>query len=77
AALTGTGDTSDVIPAIAVTTMALSVSLISSSFIPPISTDDYEIVHADGRGCEGTDDQAADGNVDPFPNVDDVDLNIQ
>ncbi|GJX78756.1 hypothetical protein Tco_0326905, partial [Tanacetum coccineum] len=77
AALTGTGGTSDVIPAIADTTTALSVSLVSSSSIPPISTDDYEIVHVDGRGGEGTDDQAADGNVDPFPNVDDVDLNIQ
>ncbi|GJT00490.1 hypothetical protein Tco_0821659 [Tanacetum coccineum] len=68
-ALTGTEGTSNLIPATADTTMALSVTFASASFIPLISSDDYEVVHADGR--EGT---GADAN--PFPNVDDAKLNI-
>ncbi|GJX92666.1 hypothetical protein Tco_0347252, partial [Tanacetum coccineum] len=35
----------------------------------PISTDDYEVVHADGRDGTGAD-------ANPFPNVDDAELNI-
>ncbi|GKC38384.1 hypothetical protein Tco_1050768 [Tanacetum coccineum] len=39
--------------------------------------DDYEIVGVGGQKGAGTDGQAvADGNVAPFPNVDDVELNI-
>ncbi|GJU00475.1 hypothetical protein Tco_1110813 [Tanacetum coccineum] len=47
------------------------------STIPPISTDDNEIVHADGQ--EGTD---ADGQIrtgadaNPFPSTDDAELNV-
>ncbi|GKE13113.1 hypothetical protein Tco_1416664 [Tanacetum coccineum] len=52
------------------TTTTLSVTFASVSSIPPILTDDYEVVHADG--LEGV---GADAN--PFPNVDDVELNIQ
>ncbi|GKE46449.1 hypothetical protein Tco_1477707, partial [Tanacetum coccineum] len=68
-ALTGTEGTSDVMPVTADTTIALSVTFASASSIPLISTDDYEVVHADGR--EGT-----GAGADPFPNVDDAELNI-
>ncbi|GKB99079.1 hypothetical protein Tco_0985216 [Tanacetum coccineum] len=60
-----------------VTTTALSTTFTFASFIPPISTDDYEIVGVDGQEGTGTDGQAiVDGNVATFPNVDDVELNI-
>ncbi|GKF33907.1 hypothetical protein Tco_0107107 [Tanacetum coccineum] len=69
AVLTGTEGTSDTVPATADTTTALSTTFASASTIAPISVDDYEVV--------GTDDQAgADGNAEPFPNVDDAELNI-
>ncbi|GJU59700.1 hypothetical protein Tco_1237466 [Tanacetum coccineum] len=67
--LTSTKGTSNVIPATADTTTALSVTFTSLSSIPPISTDDYEVVHADGREGAGAD-------ANPFPNVDDAELNI-
>ncbi|GKD94294.1 hypothetical protein Tco_1374131 [Tanacetum coccineum] len=77
-ALGGTEGASGTVPE---TTMALSITFAPTSSIPSISTDNYEIVHADGRGGEGAEDQATvgnvEGNVDPFPTVDDVDLNIQ
>ncbi|GJX01134.1 hypothetical protein Tco_0185047 [Tanacetum coccineum] len=60
---------SDDIPATAGTTTALSITFVSASSTPPISTDDYEVVHADDQGNAGVD-------VDPFPNVDDAELNI-
>ncbi|GJR80620.1 hypothetical protein Tco_0072924 [Tanacetum coccineum] len=51
------------------TTTALSITFASASLIAPISIDDYEVM--------GTDDQTdTDGNDAPFPNVDDVELNI-
>nr|GEY33857.1 hypothetical protein [Tanacetum cinerariifolium] len=31
-------------------TTTLSTTFVSTSTIPPISTDDYEVAHADGRG---------------------------
>ncbi|GJX76519.1 hypothetical protein Tco_0323330 [Tanacetum coccineum] len=68
-ALTGTEGTSDVMPANAHTTTALSVTFASASSIPPISTDDYEVVRADGQEGAGV-------GADPFPNVDDAKLNI-
>ncbi|GKC47316.1 hypothetical protein Tco_1065038 [Tanacetum coccineum] len=73
-ALTGTEGTSNAMLATAGTTTALSVTFASTSTIAPISVDDY--------GVTGTDDQAAanenvaDGNANPFPNVDDVELNV-
>ncbi|GKC22771.1 hypothetical protein Tco_1024921 [Tanacetum coccineum] len=73
-ALTGTEGTSNAMPATAGTTTALSVTFASTSTIAPISVDDY--------GVTGTDDHAAanenvvDGNANPFPNVDDVELNV-
>ncbi|GJZ33549.1 hypothetical protein Tco_0578985 [Tanacetum coccineum] len=74
AALIGTEGTLTIIPAPTGTTTSLTITLASASIIPPISTDDYGIVHADGQRNDGTDDNV-DGNVDSFLNVDDVDLN--
>ncbi|GKE93197.1 hypothetical protein Tco_1574292, partial [Tanacetum coccineum] len=59
------------------TTTALSVTFISSIVIPPISTDDYEVAHADGQESAGVDGQVVvDENVNPFPNIDGAELNI-
>ncbi|GJZ94114.1 hypothetical protein Tco_0666317 [Tanacetum coccineum] len=59
------------------TTTALSVTFASASSIPPISTDDYKVVPADGQEGAGVDGQVvANENADPFPNVDDAELNI-
>nr|GEY52933.1 reverse transcriptase domain-containing protein [Tanacetum cinerariifolium] len=74
AALTGTKGTYDTA---ADTITALSTTFVSASSIPPISTDDYEVMRLDGQEGAGTESQAiADGNGDPFANVDDVDLNV-
>ncbi|GJV07192.1 hypothetical protein Tco_1344848 [Tanacetum coccineum] len=66
AALEGTAGTSSVAPDI---TTPLSVTLASASTIPPISMDDYEIAHAEDHRNAGAD-------VDPFPNIDEVELII-
>ncbi|GJT51629.1 hypothetical protein Tco_0977786 [Tanacetum coccineum] len=67
--LIGTEGTSDIVPAAANTTTALSITFASTSSIAPISVDDYKVI--------GVDDQAvADGNVVSFPNLDDAELNI-
>ncbi|GJY42230.1 hypothetical protein Tco_0429500 [Tanacetum coccineum] len=59
------------------TTTTLFVTFASASSIPPISTNDYEVVHAGGQEGAGADGQAvANENADPFPNVDDAELNI-
>ncbi|GJY58748.1 hypothetical protein Tco_0458640 [Tanacetum coccineum] len=59
------------------TTTALSVTFISLSAIPPISTDDYEVAYADGQESAGADCQAVvDENVNHFPNIDGAELNI-
>ncbi|GJW68625.1 hypothetical protein Tco_0123049 [Tanacetum coccineum] len=54
--LIGVASTSASVPAATVTTMALSTTFASASFIPPITVDDYEIVHADGQ-------ESSQGNV--------------
>ncbi|GJS51272.1 hypothetical protein Tco_0624634 [Tanacetum coccineum] len=69
--LMGEASTSGVVPAASVVTTALSTTFASASSIPPISTDDYEIAGVNGREVA-----RADGNATPFPNVDDVELNI-
>nr|GEY69467.1 reverse transcriptase domain-containing protein [Tanacetum cinerariifolium] len=69
AVLTGIEGTSNVMPTITDTTMALSITFASASTIAPISVDDYEVV-------DTNDQEDADGNVEPFPNVDDAKLNI-
>ncbi|GJW35956.1 hypothetical protein Tco_0058876 [Tanacetum coccineum] len=76
-ALTGTEGTSAVVAIPAGTTTALSVTCASTSVVRPISTDDYEIVQVDGQRGESTEDQIRGDNVDPFPNVDNVDPNLQ
>nr|GEW90022.1 transposase (putative), gypsy type [Tanacetum cinerariifolium] len=48
-ALTGTKSTLNVIPATVDTTTALSVTSVFASLIPHISTDGYEITHAEGE----------------------------
>ncbi|GJZ62477.1 hypothetical protein Tco_0618614 [Tanacetum coccineum] len=50
-------------------TTALSTTFASASFIPPISIEDYVVMHADDQEGVGAD-------VNPFPNVDDAELNI-
>ncbi|GJS45514.1 putative gypsy type transposase [Tanacetum coccineum] len=77
AALTGTESTSAVAAAPAGTSTALSVTFASASVVRPISTDDYEVVQLDGHGGKGTEDQIGGNNVDPFPSVDDADLNLR
>ncbi|GKD00726.1 hypothetical protein Tco_1171000 [Tanacetum coccineum] len=67
ATLEGTEDTSGTAPKI---TTALSVTFATVSSIPPISTDDYNVVHADGQEGGGAD-------ANPFPNFDDAELNIE
>nr|GEU67982.1 transposase (putative), gypsy type [Tanacetum cinerariifolium] len=53
----------------------LSTTFVSSSTIPPISTDDYEVAHADGQGGARVDDEAAaDDDINLF--VSNADLNI-
>nr|GEW63469.1 reverse transcriptase domain-containing protein [Tanacetum cinerariifolium] len=74
AALTGVEGTSDVVPATVDITTVLSIPLASAGIVIPIFIDDY--------GVMGTDDQLAMNenvvgeNADPFPNVDDAELNI-
>ncbi|GJV38123.1 hypothetical protein Tco_1410600 [Tanacetum coccineum] len=76
ATLTGTESTSAVVAVPTGTTTALSVTFASASVVRPISTDDYEVLQVDGHGGEGTEDQIRGNNVDPFPSVDDRDLNL-
>ncbi|GKE21340.1 hypothetical protein Tco_1432852, partial [Tanacetum coccineum] len=72
-AVTGTEGTSDAVPVTADITTALSTTFVSASTVTPISVYDYEVT--------GTDDQTtanenvADGNANPFPNVDNLELN--
>nr|GEX88787.1 hypothetical protein [Tanacetum cinerariifolium] len=74
AALTGTEGT---FGTTAGTITPLSTTFVSSSFIPPISTDDYKVMRLDGQeGACAKSQEIVDGNVDPFANVDDVDLNV-
>ncbi|GKE59493.1 hypothetical protein Tco_1498678, partial [Tanacetum coccineum] len=54
------------------TTTALSVTFVSASTILLISTDDYEVIHADGQEGVGE----GHDNVDPFPDVGDAELNV-
>nr|GEZ64285.1 reverse transcriptase domain-containing protein [Tanacetum cinerariifolium] len=54
--LIGEAYTSASVPASTVTTTALSITFASASFIPPITVDDYEIVHVDSH-------ESSQGNV--------------
>nr|GEW70703.1 ethylene-responsive transcription factor ERF027-like [Tanacetum cinerariifolium] len=73
--LTGTEGTSDTVHA--PITTALSVTFIFASTIPPISIDDYEIAHTEGREDVVADVKAvADEGVDPFPDVSSAELDV-
>ncbi|GJX44616.1 hypothetical protein Tco_0261292 [Tanacetum coccineum] len=67
--------------------IANHVSALRDVFVPlsdPLSAaalegteDDYEVAHADGQESTGADGQAVvDENVNPFPNIDDAELNV-
>ncbi|GJZ28546.1 hypothetical protein Tco_0573193 [Tanacetum coccineum] len=74
AALESAAGTSGTVPD---TTTALSVTFASTSTIPPISTDDYEIVHTDGQEGTDADGQTSTGaDANPFPSTDDAELNV-
>ncbi|GJV12883.1 hypothetical protein Tco_1354424 [Tanacetum coccineum] len=47
--LTGTASTSGSMPTAVVTTTTLSTTFASASSVPPITTDDYEVVSVDGQ----------------------------
>nr|GEV71406.1 hypothetical protein [Tanacetum cinerariifolium] len=73
-ALEGMKGTSGAAPDI---TTTLSVTSVSTSTIPPISTDDYEIVHTEGEEGAGADIEAvADEDANPFPDVSGVELDV-
>ncbi|GJY73709.1 hypothetical protein Tco_0478140, partial [Tanacetum coccineum] len=74
AVVTGTEGTSNVVPAIAGTTAALSITFASASTVTPISVDDYEFTSTDDQVAAN--ENVVDGNANPFPNVDDAELNI-
>ncbi|GKF31420.1 hypothetical protein Tco_0101218 [Tanacetum coccineum] len=57
-------------PVTAAISTASSVTSAFASLIYPISMDDYEVVPAAGQEGVGAD-------ANPFPNVDDAELNIQ
>ncbi|GJW63009.1 hypothetical protein Tco_0114893 [Tanacetum coccineum] len=74
AALESAAGTSGTVPD---TTTALSLTFASTSTISPISTYDYEIVHADVQEGTDADGQKSTGvDVNPFPSTDDVELNV-
>ncbi|GKE06465.1 hypothetical protein Tco_1398483 [Tanacetum coccineum] len=78
-ALEGTGGTSETVPATADTTTTLSTTLASASTIIPISVDDYDVAGTDNQAAVNenvANDNATGGDVNPFPNVDDVELNV-
>nr|GFC46690.1 hypothetical protein [Tanacetum cinerariifolium] len=59
------------------TTTALSVTSISASTIPPISTDDYEIAHTEGgEGAVADVEAVADEGADPFLDVSGMKLDV-
>nr|GEU54925.1 RNA-directed DNA polymerase, eukaryota [Tanacetum cinerariifolium] len=64
--LVGMTGTSDSVPAAIATTTALSTTFASTSFVPPITIEDYEIAGTDGpENAQGQ----GQGNVTSFPTV--------
>ncbi|GKD81228.1 hypothetical protein Tco_1348067 [Tanacetum coccineum] len=72
-AVTGTERTFDVVPATTDITIALSTTFASASTVTPISVYDYEVIGTDDQ--TSSNENVADGNANPFPNVDDMELN--
>nr|GEV74282.1 hypothetical protein [Tanacetum cinerariifolium] len=59
------------------TTTTLSTTFVFVSTIPPISTDDYEVAHADGQEGAGVDDETTSvDNINLFSDVSNTELNI-
>nr|GEW66309.1 hypothetical protein [Tanacetum cinerariifolium] len=59
------------------TTTTLSTTFVFVSTIPPISTDDYEVAHADGQEGTSVDDETATvDNINLFSDVSNAELNI-
>ncbi|GKE24638.1 hypothetical protein Tco_1436150, partial [Tanacetum coccineum] len=56
------------------TTTALSIVVASTSIVRPISIDNYEVTGADDQAT--ADRNVADKDANPFPNVDDAELNV-
>ncbi|GJW94491.1 hypothetical protein Tco_0174163 [Tanacetum coccineum] len=78
-ALEGTGGTSETVPATIDTTTALSTTLASVSSIIPISVDDYDVAGTDDQEAVNENvasDNATGEDVNPFPNVDEAELNV-
>ncbi|GKE46267.1 hypothetical protein Tco_1477525 [Tanacetum coccineum] len=73
-ALTGMEGTFTIVPATTDTTITLSITFASASTVTPIFVDDYEVTGADDQ--EAVNKNVADRNANPFPNADDVELNI-
>ncbi|GJY17439.1 hypothetical protein Tco_0388930 [Tanacetum coccineum] len=73
-ALKGTKGTSGVALGTVDTTTALSIVVASTSTIRPISIADYEVTGADDQAT--ADGNVADEDANPFPNVDESELNI-
>ncbi|GJZ44063.1 hypothetical protein Tco_0591318 [Tanacetum coccineum] len=73
-ALEGTEGTSGGAPGTADTTTALSIVVASTSVVRPISIDDFEVTGADDQAT--TDGNVVDKDDDPFPNVDEAELNV-
>ncbi|GJY14949.1 hypothetical protein Tco_0385371 [Tanacetum coccineum] len=73
-ALTGTESTSGVVPATADTTITFSITFTSASTVTPIFVDDYEFTGMDDQVTAN--ENVTGGNVNPFPNVDDAEVNV-
>ncbi|GKD58249.1 hypothetical protein Tco_1295758 [Tanacetum coccineum] len=61
-------------PGTADTTMALSIIVASTSIVRPIFIDDYDVTGVDDQAT--TDGNVANKDANPFPNVDDAELNV-
>nr|GFA10714.1 hypothetical protein [Tanacetum cinerariifolium] len=73
-ALEGTGGTSNTMLVTADTTTTLSMVVASTSIVRPISIDDYEVASTDDQAT--ADGNVADEDANPFPNVDNAELNV-
>ncbi|GKA32652.1 hypothetical protein Tco_0719019 [Tanacetum coccineum] len=73
-ALEGMEGTSGAAPNTADTTTALSIVVASTSTVRPIFIDYYEVSGADDQAT--ADGNVADEDANPFPNVDDAELNV-
>ncbi|GJV58358.1 hypothetical protein Tco_1459363 [Tanacetum coccineum] len=72
--LEGTEGTSGAAPDTVDPTTALSIVVASTSTVRPISIDDYEVTGADDQAT--ADGNVADEDANPFPNVNDAELNV-